>query len=131
MTITRTLTIIGASLAGAKAAEAARNAGFDGRVVLIGDEQERPYERPPLSKAVLRGEKAPETARVHNDTFYAANDIELLMGRTVVALDPNERSVRLDGHRDAPLHDRRRDDGAAPRHLDIPGAHVGGIRYLR
>ena len=57
--VDRTLVIVGASLAGAKAAEAARATGFDGRVVLVGDEPEPPYERPPLSKAVLRGEAAP------------------------------------------------------------------------
>src|SRR5262245_58586071 len=60
----RTLAIVGASLAGAKAAEAARDAGYDGRVVLIGDEAAAPYERPPLSKAVLRGEAEPASARV-------------------------------------------------------------------
>ena len=69
--VDRTLVIIGASLAGAKAAEAARAAGFDGRVVLVGDEPELPYERPPLSKAVLRGEADPATTRVHDDDFYA------------------------------------------------------------
>jgi 3-phenylpropionate/trans-cinnamate dioxygenase ferredoxin reductase component len=78
MATDRTLVIVGASLAGAKAAEGARGAGFDGRVVLVGDEQELPYERPPLSKAVLRGEAAPETTRVHDDGFYAIHDIELL-----------------------------------------------------
>jgi len=88
MTTERTLVIVGASLAGAKAAEGARAAGFDGRVVLVGEEQERPYERPPLSKAVLRGEVAPETTRVHDDEFYASHGIELLTGRTVEPSSP-------------------------------------------
>ena len=57
MTRDQTFVIVGASLAGAKAAEGARSSGFHGRVVLIGDEPELPYERPPLSKAVLRGEE--------------------------------------------------------------------------
>ena len=89
--VDRTLVIIGASVAGAKAAEAARATGFDGRVVLVGDEPELPYERPPLSKAVLRGEAAPETTRVHDQDFYATNDIELLTGRTVEAVDVDRR----------------------------------------
>ena len=66
MTTNRTLAIIGASLAGAKAAEAARATGYAGRIVLIGDEAALPYERPPLSKAVLRGEDEPDSTRVHH-----------------------------------------------------------------
>ena len=64
---THTLAVIGASLGGAKAAEAARSTGFDGRIVLVGDEPTSPYERPPLSKSILRGEKGTEAARVHPD----------------------------------------------------------------
>ena len=74
----RTLLIIGASLAGAKAAEGARTAGYDGRIVLVGDEQERPYERPPLSKDVLRGEAPPESTRVHDEGFYDEHDLSLI-----------------------------------------------------
>jgi 3-phenylpropionate/trans-cinnamate dioxygenase ferredoxin reductase subunit len=127
----RTLVIVGASLAGAKAAEAARARGFDGRVVLVGDERELPYERPPLSKAVLRGEAAPETARVHDDGFYAANDIELLTGRTVEALDLDSGRVRLDGNEHLPFSAVVLATGAAPRRLDVLGAHLAGVHYLR
>jgi 3-phenylpropionate/trans-cinnamate dioxygenase ferredoxin reductase subunit len=81
-----TVAVIGASLAGAKAAEAARDAGFEGRIVLIGDEPTLPYERPPLSKDILRGEKDTDTARVHSESFYADESIELI----------NDRAVRLD-----------------------------------
>src|SRR5687768_14995002 len=97
MTTDQTLVIVGASLAGAKAAEGARTAGFDGRIVLIGDEHELPYERPPLSKAVPRGEAEPETTRVHDGDFYVAQNVELLTGRTVEAVDPDTHRVRLDG----------------------------------
>jgi 3-phenylpropionate/trans-cinnamate dioxygenase ferredoxin reductase component len=131
MTTDRTLVIVGASLAGAKAAEGARAAGFDGRVVRIGDEQEPPYERPPLSKAVLRGETAPETTHVHDDDFYAAHDIELLAGRTVEALDPDSRHVRLDGNEHVPFTTAVVATGAAPRRLDIPGSGLAGVHYLR
>jgi 3-phenylpropionate/trans-cinnamate dioxygenase ferredoxin reductase component len=127
----RTLVIVGASLAGAKAAEAARASGFDGRVVLVGDENEPPYERPPLSKAVLRGEAAPETTRVHDDGFYAANDIELLTGRTVEALDLDTGRVRLDGDEHLRFSAVVLATGAAPRRLDIPGVDLAGVHYLR
>ncbi|MGH9229462.1 MAG: NAD(P)/FAD-dependent oxidoreductase [Acidimicrobiales bacterium] len=131
MTPDPTLVIVGASVAGAKAAEAARTIGFDGRVVLVGDEHELPYERPPLSKAVLRGEAAPETARVHDAGFYADNDIELLTGRTVEALDTDTGRARLDGNEHVPFSAVVLATGAAPRRLDIPGVDLTGVHYLR
>ena len=131
MTTEPCLVIVGAGLAGAKAAEGARHAGFDGQVVLIGDEPEPPYERPPLSKAVLRGEVPPETARVHGDGFYADHHIELLTGRTVEALDPAARRVRLDGGEHVPFTSAVIATGAAPRRLELPGAGLSGVHYLR
>ncbi len=73
----RTFVIVGASLCGAKAAETLRDEGFDGRVVLIGDEADRPYERPPLSKTYLRGESTFDDAAVHALDYYEAHGIEL------------------------------------------------------
>jgi 3-phenylpropionate/trans-cinnamate dioxygenase ferredoxin reductase subunit len=131
MTTERTLVIVGASLAGAKAAEAARATGYDGRVVLVGDEHETPYERPPLSKAVLRGEAAPGTTRVHDDGFYARNDIDLLTGRTAEALDLDRGRVRLDGDDDVRFTTAVLATGATPRRLDIPGSDLAGVHYLR
>ena len=84
----QTFVIVGASLAGAKAAETLREEGFDGRLVLIGDEPERPYERPPLTKDYLRGESPREKAYVHPEAFYREHDIELLTETAVTALDP-------------------------------------------
>jgi 3-phenylpropionate/trans-cinnamate dioxygenase ferredoxin reductase component len=127
----RALVIIGASVAGAKAAEGARAAGYDGRVVLVGDETQRPYERPPLSKAVLRGEAPPESARVHDDAFYTDQQIEVLSGRTVEAIDPDAHVVHLDGDDDLTYTTAVLATGAAPRRIDIPGAQLGGVRYLR
>ena len=72
--------IVGASLAGAKAAEALREEGFDGPIVLIGAEPDPPYERPPLSKEYLRGEVPREKAYVHPESFYADNAIDLRTG---------------------------------------------------
>ena len=92
MTTDRTFVIVGASLAGAKAAETLRAEGFDGRVVLIGAEDERPYERPPLSKDYLRGEAERETVYVHAEGFYAEHDIELRLGRTAVSAERRRRA---------------------------------------
>ena len=61
----QTFVILGASLAGAKAAQELRERGFDGRIVMVGSEPERPYERPPLTKNYLRGESERETVYVH------------------------------------------------------------------
>jgi 3-phenylpropionate/trans-cinnamate dioxygenase ferredoxin reductase subunit len=130
MTTKPTLAIVGASLAGAKAAEAARAAGHAGRVVLIGDEPQPPYERPPLSKAVLRGEAEPESARVHPQDFYADHDIELVTER-VAALDADARTLELDGGTRLPFDTAVLATGAAPRRLDLAGADLAGIHYLR
>jgi 3-phenylpropionate/trans-cinnamate dioxygenase ferredoxin reductase subunit len=131
MTLDQTLVVIGAGLAGAKAAEGARVAGFDGRLVLVGDEPELPYERPPLSKAVLRGEAAPETARVHDEGFYDGHDIELVTGRTVEGLDLDKGRVVLDGGEPLPFTSAVLATGAEPRRLAVPGAGLDGVHHLR
>ena len=109
-----TFVIIGASLAGAKAAETLREEGFDGRIVLVGAETERPYERPPLSKEYLRGEAGREKIWVHDDaSFYDAHDIELRLGTTAVGIDAGRSGGRAGRRRaavvrPAPAGDRRR-----------------------
>jgi len=97
MTTASTFVIVGASLAGAKAAETLRSEGFDGRVVLIGAEPDRPYERPPLSKGLLRGDDHRETIYVHPHEFYAEQDIELRTGTTVSAIDTGASEVLIAG----------------------------------
>jgi len=126
----RTLAIVGASVAGAKAAEAARDAGYDGRIVLIGDEAGVPYERPPLSKAVLRGEAEPASARVHPDGFYDDHDIELVTDR-VAALDSGARRVELADGDTMAFDAAIVATGAEARRLAVPGAELDGVRYLR
>jgi 3-phenylpropionate/trans-cinnamate dioxygenase ferredoxin reductase subunit len=125
-----TLTIIGASVAGAKAAEGARVAGYDGRIVLIGDEATLPYERPPLSKAFLRGEADEESARVHPSGFYDEHDIALVTGH-VTALDPVAKRVEISGGGDIRFDTAVLATGAAPRRLTIAGAELDGVHYLR
>jgi 3-phenylpropionate/trans-cinnamate dioxygenase ferredoxin reductase subunit len=131
MTTDQTFVIAGASLAGAKAAETLRTEGFDGRVVLIGTELERPYERPPLSKDYLRGESGREQVYVHEEGFYAEHEIELRLGVTVTHLDPSSRLLALDDG-DPLRYDRLLlTTGSEPRRLSIPGAELDGVHYLR
>jgi 3-phenylpropionate/trans-cinnamate dioxygenase ferredoxin reductase component len=127
----RTFMIVGAGLAGAKAAEELREAGFEGRVVLVGEEADRPYERPPLSKDYLRGELEREKIFVHDEAFYAGHEIELMTGRTAVGLDPDRGEVELDGGERLSFDRLLLATGAEPRRLEIPGADLDGIHYLR
>jgi len=123
--------IVGASLAGAKAAETLRDEGFDGRIVLVGAEETRPYERPPLSKEYLRGEAGRETVYVHEEGFYAERDIDLRLGRTAVSLDTSAGEVALDDGERLRYDRLLLATGAEPRRLSIPGADLDGILYLR
>ena len=124
--------IVGASLAGAKAAETLRTEGFDGEVVLIGEEALRPYERPPLSKDYLRGEKSfDETAAVHPADFYDANRIELRKGARVTEVDPGRAEVVISPGERLGYDRLLLSVGAEPRHLSVPGAELDGVHYLR
>ena len=128
----RTFVVVGAGLAGARAAQTLREEGFDGRIVLIGDDSERPYERPPLSKGYLQGAEPREKAYVHAPDYYAEHDIELRTGVTASGLDAADRSVLLS------TGERLRADaillatGAEPRRLTgAPGGSLPGIHVLR
>jgi 3-phenylpropionate/trans-cinnamate dioxygenase ferredoxin reductase subunit len=125
-----TLVVLGASLAGAKAAESARAAGHDGRIVLVGEERAAPYERPLLSKDVLRGDKGPESVRVHPDGFYAEHRIELVTERAV-ALDTINRAVELAGGDRIAFDSLVIATGAEPRRLTVAGADLDGVHHLR
>ncbi|MEU8196499.1 FAD-dependent oxidoreductase [Microbispora amethystogenes] len=123
--------IIGAGLAGAKAAEALREQGFDGRITLIGAEPHRPYERPPLSKGYLTGGTDRAGVFVHQEGWYADHDVELRLGVAAAGLDRGAHHVELaDG--DVIAYDRLLlATGARPRRPPIPGADAPHVRYLR
>jgi len=127
----QTFVIVGASLTGAKAAETLREEGFDGRVLLLGAEDERPYERPPLSKDYLRGEAGRETIYVHDEGFYAAHDIELRLGRAAVGLDTSARELALDDGEQLHYDRLLLATGARARRLPVPGRGLDGVLYLR
>ncbi len=131
MSAEQTYVIVGASLAGAKAAETLRAEGFDGRVVLIGAEDVRPYERPPLSKDYLRGEAGREKVYVHHEGFYDEHDIELRLGRRAEALDVSRRELALDDGERLGYDKLLLTTGAEPRRLSVPGAELDGVLYLR
>jgi 3-phenylpropionate/trans-cinnamate dioxygenase ferredoxin reductase component len=126
----RTFVIVGASLAGAKAAETLRDEGFDGRIVLVGAEAKRPYERPPLSKDYLRGETQ-EKPYVHDEGFYGEREIELRTSTRAENIDVAASELVL--HGDERLHFDRLllATGAEPRRLRIRGSELDGIHYLR
>jgi 3-phenylpropionate/trans-cinnamate dioxygenase ferredoxin reductase subunit len=127
----QTFIIVGASLAGAKAAEELRNAGFDGRLVLLGAESERPYERPPLTKDYLRDESPRDKVYVHEEGFYAERQIELDIGAEVAEIDVEASAVRLTDGRELGFDRLLLTVGAEPRRIDVPGAELQGIHYLR
>jgi 3-phenylpropionate/trans-cinnamate dioxygenase ferredoxin reductase subunit len=126
-----TILIIGGGQAGAQAVDTLRKEGFGGRLVLIGDEPELPYQRPPLSKKYLSGEMAADRLPFRHRSFYDEHRIELKLGRQAVRLDAAARQVELaDGEKLA--YDRLLLClGAESRRLTCPGAALPGVHYLR
>nr|WP_203615960.1 FAD/NAD(P)-binding oxidoreductase [Streptomyces sp. SID13726] len=119
-------------MAGAKAAETLRTEGFTGRVILICDERDHPYERPPLSKGFLLGKEERDSVFVHEPAWYAQNDIELHLGETVDAIDRTAKTVRFGEDGTVVRYDKLLlATGAEPRRLDIPGTDLAGVHHLR
>jgi 3-phenylpropionate/trans-cinnamate dioxygenase ferredoxin reductase component len=127
----QTFVIVGASLAGAKAAQTLREEGFTGRIVLIGAEAERPYERPPLSKGYLLGNGNRAGLYVHDEGWYRENSVELRLGQRVTRLNPAEHQVEIAGGARLGYSKLLLATGASPRRLNLPGADLGGVHYLR
>jgi len=123
--------IVGANMAGASAAEALRREGFQGRILLLGAESLAPYERPPLSKGYLLG-TTPEAKLVLRPTaFYAEQGIELRLGAQATALHVDAREVELEGGERVGFDRLLIATGSEVRRLDVPGADLPGIHYLR
>jgi 3-phenylpropionate/trans-cinnamate dioxygenase ferredoxin reductase component len=126
----RTFAVVGAGLAGGKAVEALRNEGFDGRLVLFGTEPHLPYERPPLSKDYLLGKAERDSVFVHPADWYAAHDVDLRLETTVAGLDRHAHEL-ITGHDPLGYDKVLLATGATPRRLQVPGADLSGVRYLR
>lgn len=131
MSDSQRIVIIGASLAGATAAETLRAEGWTGDIVLVGSETELPYERPPLSKGVLLGNDQPEVAQLHDRQWYDDNNVKLRLGTTATSLDTETRTVTLDDGSDLGYDLLLLTTGSRVRKLDVPGADLPGIHYLR
>jgi 3-phenylpropionate/trans-cinnamate dioxygenase ferredoxin reductase subunit len=127
----RRFVIIGAGMAGAKTAQALREHGCDGEIVLLGDEPERPYERPPLSKQYLQRTAERDTVFVHEPDWYTANRVDLRLATTAVSIDRDRQQVRLSSGEELAYDRLALTTGAGPRRLSIPGATLDGVHYLR
>ena len=116
------IVIVGGGLAAARAAEAIRQEGYEGSITILGDEPERPYLRPPLSKEYLRGESDREKVYVHPATFYTEQRIDLIPSTAATAIEPASREVVLDDEQHVPYDRLLIATGARPRALPVPGA---------
>jgi 3-phenylpropionate/trans-cinnamate dioxygenase ferredoxin reductase subunit len=126
-----TVAIVGAGLAGATAAQTLRDEGFDGQVVLLGEEPHRPYERPPLSKEYLQGKSPLDKVFVHPAGWYAEHEVDLRLGVTATALDLQARRL-LTSEGDGVRYDSLLiATGSTPRRLTLPGSDLDGVLYLR
>src|SRR5579859_3638442 len=123
--------IAGASLAGAKAAETLRQEGFHHPIVLIGEETERPYERPPLSKDYLLDKAERDVIYVHPREWYAEHEVDLRLGVRVTGVDPAAHEVRLADGTQLGYARLLLATGSSPRRLPVPGADADGVLYLR
>jgi 3-phenylpropionate/trans-cinnamate dioxygenase ferredoxin reductase subunit len=127
----QTFVVVGASLAGAKAAEGMREAGFEGRVVLVGDEHDQPYERPELSKGFLAGKKEAADLQVFEPGWYDEHAVELRLGTAVTGIHRDDREVELAGGERLGYDRLLLATGATPRRIEVGGAELDGVHYLR
>jgi 3-phenylpropionate/trans-cinnamate dioxygenase ferredoxin reductase component len=123
--------IIGGGLAGAKAVEALRDSGFDGRLVLFADEEQLPYERPPLSKEYLAGKKSLTDFTVQNADWYRDHNVDLRLGSRVSSLNPAEHTVAPPDGATQKYEKLLLATGSASRRPPIPGSDAGAVHYLR
>jgi 3-phenylpropionate/trans-cinnamate dioxygenase ferredoxin reductase component len=131
MMSTQPYLIVGASLAGARATETLRSEGYDGPIVLMGQETELPYERPPLSKDYLQGKSEREKIYVHPRQWYADAGVDLRLGVTVTAIDRAAHQVTSADGSQLSYAKLLLTTGSSPRRLSVPGSHLEGILYLR
>jgi 3-phenylpropionate/trans-cinnamate dioxygenase ferredoxin reductase subunit len=127
----KTSVIVGTGLAGISAAEALRTQGFDGRVIVVGEESAEPYDRPPLTKGYLRGEIGSDEIALRPRSFYADHDIDLITSMRVESIDIHAAEVSLAGSARIPYDALLLATGAAPRTLAVPGADLAGVHLLR
>ena len=123
--------IVGAGHAGGSAAAFLRQYGYQGPIAIVGDEPVAPYQRPPLSKAWLKGEADAESLMLRPLTFYAEQNIALILDVKVTALDRAAKTLRLSVGRSLPYDNLILATGSRARPLPVPGADLKGVLYLR
>ncbi|MHC9296828.1 NAD(P)/FAD-dependent oxidoreductase [Mycobacterium sp. LTG2003] len=127
----RTFVTVGAGQTAAVAARTLRRRGFDGRIVLVGDEPYAPYQRPPLSKEFLAGTDTFDSLEILPETWRADNDVEIVAGVEVTRVDPSTRSVELAGRAPIEADAVLFATGGRPRALPVPGPRPELVHYLR
>jgi 3-phenylpropionate/trans-cinnamate dioxygenase ferredoxin reductase subunit len=125
------IVIVGAGQAAVQAVESLRKDGFQGRLVVVGDEPHLPYQRPPLSKKYLAGELLADRLPFRHRPFYDEHRVELHLGVQATALDINRHCVKLSDGRKCEYDQLLLCTGASARRLPIPGAEFAGVHYLR
>jgi 3-phenylpropionate/trans-cinnamate dioxygenase ferredoxin reductase subunit len=125
------MVIVGAGQCGARTAQALRTNGWEGDITLLGNEGLAPYDRPPLSKGVLLGQKTVAQCALYDDAFYRDNRIDLRVDAQVTAIDRVERRVVLGEGRSVSYRRLLIATGAQPRRLPVPGATLAGVHVLR
>ncbi|MGH3300993.1 MAG: NAD(P)/FAD-dependent oxidoreductase [Streptosporangiaceae bacterium] len=123
--------VIGAGLAAAHVVQTLRAGGYGEPVRLVGDEPDRPYERPPLSKSYLQGKTPAAAMFVHDESWYASHDVATRFGATAVSVERGGRRVLLGSGESLHYQQLVLATGARPRTLGIPGADLPGVHYLR
>ncbi|HEV7582488.1 MAG TPA: FAD-dependent oxidoreductase [Mycobacterium sp.] len=131
MASSTTFVIVGGGLAGAKAVEALRDNGFDGRIILFAAEAYLPYERPPLSKEYLAGKKSLTDFTVQNSDWYLDHNVDLRLGSPVSRVDTSAHTVGLRDATTAHYDKLLLATGSASRRPPIPGSDADGVHYLR
>jgi 3-phenylpropionate/trans-cinnamate dioxygenase ferredoxin reductase subunit len=131
MTKRQTFVIVGAGLAGAKAAEALRTEGFDGRIILVGEESGRPYDRPALSKEFLQGKLVEEKLYVHPREWYRENDVDLYVDTRIAAVDRDTHEIVTEAGQRYGYDKLLLTTGSSPRRLTVNGGTAVGPLYLR
>lgn len=125
------IVIVGGGLAGAKAAEGARDAGYEGPITLVAAEDQLPYERPPLSKGLLAGEADFGSAIVNDSQWFSDNDVDLRTNTRVASIDTDARTAVVDMSDQIPWSKLILATGSTPNRLDVPGSDLDGIHTLR
>jgi len=125
------LVIVGASYAGLQLAASARESGYCGRIVMVGEEERLPYQRPPLSKGLLTGKSSVDMLPLRSDAFYRDSGIETVLGRRAVRIDTSGRRLSLDDGQTLAYAWLALTTGARCRPLPVPGAELAGVHMLR